>query len=44
VIAEVEEIVPLGGLAPETVHTPGPFVDRVVEIPELTEAYGVLVR
>lgn len=44
VIAEVEEIVPLGGLAPETIHTPGPFVDRVVEIPELTEAYGVLVR
>lgn len=29
-IAEVEEIVPVGDLAPENVHTPGIFVQRVV--------------
>lgn len=29
-IAEVEEIVPVGELAPENVHTPGIFVKRVV--------------
>ena len=30
VIAEVEEIVPLGSLDPDTIHTPGSFVDRIV--------------
>lgn len=30
VIAEVEEIVPLGGLDPNAVHTPGCFVDYLV--------------
>jgi len=29
-IAEVEEIVPLGGLEPDQVHTPGSFVRRLV--------------
>jgi 3-oxoacid CoA-transferase subunit A len=29
-IAEVEEIVPLGGLDPNSVHTPGIFVQRLV--------------
>lgn len=29
-IAEVEEIVPIGEIAPENVHTPGIFVQRVV--------------
>lgn len=32
VIAEVEQLVPVGGLSPEEIHTPGIFVDRVVEI------------
>lgn len=31
VIAEVEEIVPLGSIQPETVHTPGNYVDRIVK-------------
>ncbi len=31
VIAEVEEIVPVGEIAPEFVHTPGCFVDFLVE-------------
>lgn len=31
VIAEVEEIVPVGAIAPEFVHTPGCFVDYLVE-------------
>lgn len=44
VIAEVEELVPLGGIPPEAVHTPGPFVDHVVVLPEITEAYGVVAR
>jgi 3-oxoacid CoA-transferase subunit A len=29
-VAEVEEIVPLGGIDPDAVHTPGIFVDRIV--------------
>ncbi len=29
-IAQVDEIVPVGGLDPDDVHTPGVFVDRVV--------------
>lgn len=44
VIAEAEELTALGGLAPDVVHTPGPFVDHVVHIPELLESYGVVVR
>lgn len=31
VIAEVEEIVPLGALDPDTIHTPGCFVDYLVQ-------------
>lgn len=31
VIAEVEQIVPLGGLDPDGIHTPGNYIDRVVE-------------
>jgi 3-oxoacid CoA-transferase subunit A len=30
-IAEVEELVPLGGIAPEDVHLPGIFVQRIYE-------------
>ncbi len=30
-VAEVEEIVPLGALDPDQIHTPGIFVDRVVK-------------
>ena len=33
-IAEVEELVELGELDPEQVHTPGVFVQRVVEVGE----------
>jgi 3-oxoacid CoA-transferase subunit A len=29
-VAEVEEIVPLGAIDPDQVHTPGIFVDRIV--------------
>ncbi|MDX9910345.1 MAG: CoA transferase subunit A [Phycisphaerales bacterium] len=31
VVAEVEEVVPLGGIDPDHVHTPGSYVDRVVK-------------
>jgi 3-oxoacid CoA-transferase subunit A len=31
VIAEVERLVPLGGIDPDQVHTPGSYVDRVVQ-------------
>jgi len=44
VIAEVEELVGLGDIAPEAIHTPGPFVDFVVPLGKLTEAYGVVRR
>jgi len=30
-VAEVEEIVPLGALDPDNIHTPGIFVQRVVK-------------
>ena len=31
VVAEVDEVVPLGGIDPDHVHTPGSYVDRVVK-------------
>ncbi|NHF72359.1 CoA transferase subunit A [Paracoccus xiamenensis] len=44
-IAEAECVLPLGGLDPDDIHTPGPFVDRVVALPEsLPEVYGVVKR
>jgi 3-oxoacid CoA-transferase subunit A len=33
-IAEVDELVPVGGLDPDDVHLPGIFVQRVVHVPE----------
>ncbi|BEQ15619.1 CoA transferase subunit A [Desulfoferula mesophila] len=42
VIAEVEELVEIGDLEPEHVHTPGAFVDHVVLLEELSEEYGIL--
>jgi len=32
VIAEIEKLVPVGALAPDVIHTPGIFVDHIVEI------------
>lgn len=31
VIAEVEQVVPLGGLDPDAIHTPGNYIDRIVK-------------
>ncbi|MCF8042722.1 MAG: CoA transferase subunit A [Desulfarculaceae bacterium] len=42
VIAEVEELVEIGELDPEHVHTPGAFVDHVVLLEELSKEYGIL--
>lgn len=33
-IAEVEEMVPVGTLDPDHIHTPGIFVDRIIEAPQ----------
>jgi acetate CoA/acetoacetate CoA-transferase alpha subunit len=44
VIAETEVLLEPGELAPEVIHTPAPFVDTLVFLPELTEAYGVVRR
>jgi 3-oxoacid CoA-transferase subunit A len=34
-VAEVEEIVPVGALDPDAIHTPGIFVNRIVQtVPE----------
>lgn len=44
VIVESEKLVPLGGIAPDAVHTPGPFVDHVVHLKALTEEYAVVRR
>ena len=38
-------ILPMGGLGPDDIHIPGPFVDRVVALPAtLPEVYGVVQR
>lgn len=44
VIAEAEELLPTGDIGPDEVHTPGPFVDCVVELAELTGEYDVVRR
>ncbi len=44
VIAEVEQVVEAGEIAPDSIHTPGAFVDHVVAIGALTPDYGVLNR
>lgn len=33
-VAEVDELVPVGGLAPDDIHLPGIFVQRIVHVPE----------
>jgi 3-oxoadipate CoA-transferase alpha subunit len=40
VVAEIDELVPVGAISPEDVHTPGIFVDHVVQVarhPELSK-------
>ncbi len=44
VIVETETLVALGELSPNAIHTPGPFVDGVVRLPELTGEYGIVRR
>lgn len=44
VIVETETLTDLGQLPPNSIHTPGPFVDRVVELNELTGEYAVVRR
>jgi acetate CoA/acetoacetate CoA-transferase alpha subunit len=44
VIAEVEQVVEISALDPDQIHTPGAFVDHVIEIKELTDEYGVLAH
>ncbi len=44
VIAEVERVVENGSLDPDQIHTPGAFVDHVVELKELTQEYGILAH
>lgn len=41
VVAEVEEIVPVGEIAPEHVHTPGCYVDYLVQATLTTEDLGM---
>jgi acetate CoA/acetoacetate CoA-transferase alpha subunit len=42
VIAEVESVVPIGTLVPDNIHTPGAFVDHIIELQELSAEYGIL--
>jgi len=44
VIVEIENLLASGDLHPATVHTPAPFVDVLVQLPELTAQYGILRR
>tara|TARA_Y100000588_G_scaffold977_1_gene1310 strand:- start:4703 stop:5401 length:699 start_codon:yes stop_codon:yes gene_type:complete len=41
-IVEVEEILPVGSLNPDEVHTPGIFVDRIVKGEDLTKPIEIL--
>ena len=43
-LVETESLLAIGDLEPEEIHTPGPFVDGVIFLPELTENYGVIQR
>lgn len=43
-IAEAETVSAIGQIPPDDVHTPGPFVDQVVALPNLPEVYGVVKR
>jgi acetate CoA/acetoacetate CoA-transferase alpha subunit len=42
VIVETERLVAPGELDPDSVHTPGGFIDHVVVLNELSDEYGVL--
>jgi len=42
VIVEAEKIVETGEIPPDQIHTPGAFVDHVVELGDLLPEYGVL--
>jgi len=44
VIAEAELVLPLGAIAADAVQTPGPFVDHVVGLSELSKEYAVVRR
>jgi len=44
VIAETETLLPIGAIDPNHVHTPGPFVDKVVTLTGLTKEYAVVQR
>jgi acetate CoA/acetoacetate CoA-transferase alpha subunit len=44
VIVEAEQLVELGALEPDAIHTPGGFVDHVVFLNELSEEYGILTH
>jgi len=44
VIAEAEQLVALGALEPDNVHTPGAFVDEIVALTKLSEEYAVVRR
>jgi len=43
-IAEAETVGPVGSIGPDEVHTPAPFVDHLVAMPEVPEVYGVVKR
>jgi len=44
VIAEAETVLPTGQLDPNSMHTPGPFVDHVVALGALSQEYAVVRR
>ncbi len=44
VIAEVETVLPLGGLAANAIHTSGVFIDHVTELGDLSKEYAVVQR
>jgi acetate CoA/acetoacetate CoA-transferase alpha subunit len=44
VIAEIEQVIEVGDIGPDSIHTPGAFVDHVLVIDKLTPDYGVLSR
>jgi acetate CoA/acetoacetate CoA-transferase alpha subunit len=44
VIVETEKLVEQGDLEPDSIHTPGGFIDHVIVLEQLSDEYGILAH
>ena len=42
VIVETERLAEQGALEPDSIHTPGGFIDHVIVLEQLSDEYGIL--